>query len=89
MPYGCLQLQSLTPTGAATTLSFHKIRDDEWKKKILAGAKTDMRTFNLGQALDIPCQIRKFASGRVGSTQQAMHKPVFRCSPTRDFRHTN
>jgi hypothetical protein len=48
-----------------------------------------MRTFNLGQALDIPCQIRKFASGRVGSTQQAMHKPVFRCSPTRDFRHTN
>jgi hypothetical protein len=33
----------------------------------LKDSKADMCTFNLGQALDTPCQIRKFASGHVGS----------------------
>jgi hypothetical protein len=33
----------------------------------LKDSKADMHTFNLGQALDIPCQIRKFTSGHVGS----------------------
>lgn len=33
----------------------------------LKDSKADMRTFNLGQALDIPCKIRKFASGHVYS----------------------
>jgi hypothetical protein len=40
------------------------------KRKLLQelkDSKADMRTFNLGQALDIPYQIRKFASGHVGS----------------------
>ncbi len=56
-PLGLLQL----------SLSTKSVMDKRKFSQELKDSKADMHTFNLGQALDIPCQIRKFTSGHVGS----------------------